>query len=241
MSTFYSSFFSSGLLAPQPESFPREDPTTPRAVPVSLNDTTPTASSYPEDTDARPRLRRRRSSLTVQASPLTPLKSSTPIRNAASSFQRQSLLGARARSGSDASVMPSSYEEPAGQAQTQGQKPGVLARLRSGSIGTALRSRRTLRRAAPPPPPPPSAPLPSVPLSIPPTPRRPLARRTLTFDNRQPSLPAAHMDEDSDFDIAVPSSPECARGGARRYKDHPSPSPVDARAGFWMDEDMKEN
>ncbi|OCH84774.1 hypothetical protein OBBRIDRAFT_839456 [Obba rivulosa] len=250
MATFYSSFFSSGLLAPQPSS----GPTTPRAATVVLDDTTPTAATFPDqsqppDADARPRLRRRRSSLTVQASPLTPLKSSTSMRNAASSFQRQSLLTTRARSGSDVSVMASSYGSTGAAEEPSNQKSGILGRLRSGSIGTALKSRRTLRRAAPPPPPPPSAPLPSVPLSIPPTsPRRPLVRRAQTVNNvqRSPSTsPSVSMrlDEDSDFDRAVPSSPECARGGpgkVREYRDYPSPL-YDPKAGFWMDEDMKEN
>ncbi|KAJ8468684.1 hypothetical protein ONZ51_g9488 [Trametes cubensis] len=111
MATFYSSFFSSGLLAqPSPRAItPRPgSPTTPRAALSSLapDDTTPTGPATVQDVfssnesqtlpsisvaaptpttegDSRPRLRRRRSSLAGAASPLTNMKSSVPIRQAA--------------------------------------------------------------------------------------------------------------------------------------------------------------
>ncbi|KAI0744224.1 hypothetical protein C8Q80DRAFT_1272792 [Daedaleopsis nitida] len=235
MATFYSSFFSSGLLAPQaltPRSTtPRpSSPTTPRAASSSLPDeTTPTApatlpdrdhphvgddsqvlptiSVAPSD-DSRPRLRRRRSSLAGAGSPLTAMKTSAPVRQAAASAQRS----LRSRSGSDASILSTAsgiatFVDHSGSptARSSPKPGGIVGRLRSGSLGTALRPRRGLRRSVPaiPAPPPPSAPLPALPnpgltlsptsprpsLQSPMTPltpqsqRRPLARRTQTFDN----------------------------------------------------------
>ncbi len=124
------------------------------------------------------------------------MKTSTPIRAATASIQRS----LRARSGSDASVMSTtsissfSLLENAPIVAKGASKPtGILGRLRSGSVGTALRyvplpclpmhehaltlslaiyltsgtvsSRRGLRRAMPPVPalPPPTSPLPAVP------------------------------------------------------------------------------
>ncbi len=129
-STFYSSFFSSGLLSqhsPRPLTPRPSSPTTPRAALTSLasDDTTPTApvvaqdvfstnesqvlpsisvASPAADGDSRPRLRRRRSSLAGAASPLATMKSSAPMRQAAASVQRQNLVR-RARDGSDASIL----------------------------------------------------------------------------------------------------------------------------------------
>lgn len=196
MATFYSSFFSSGLLAHHPsiKSVPRspEGPspmTTPRAQHASLrpdnmdveneNDTTPTAhsttntSNYshpsggqtnsdllpsitigshpPSNSSSQPRLRRRRSSLTIATSPVASFKSSTAVRSAAASIQRQTLLSARARSGSDASVLSTTTTSSADSIHGTSRHPSeapksgsggstFVGRLRSGSLGTALRS-----------------------------------------------------------------------------------------------------
>ena len=164
MATFYSSFFSSGLLAnegPQ-QVLPRTgSPSTPRATLASLppidttptgptasapstqatheaSSTLPTISVAPSDS-AQPRLRRRRSSLAGANSPLAPLKSSGPVRNATASVQRS----LRARSGSDASVMSTSSFTLTGfepvPAAPASKPMGIVGRLRSGSVGTALR------------------------------------------------------------------------------------------------------
>ncbi|KAI0262335.1 hypothetical protein BC834DRAFT_972129 [Gloeopeniophorella convolvens] len=115
-----------------------------------------------------PRLRRRRSSLSVATSGLGAVKS--PQRSAGAALQRTSLMGpiGRTRSGSiDVG------------ARTDGMSvPGT--RARSGSTGGALRPRRALRK--PPPVPPPTAPLPPVPTEAVPT-RRPLVHRAHTADN----------------------------------------------------------
>ncbi|KAI1795653.1 hypothetical protein LXA43DRAFT_913738 [Ganoderma leucocontextum] len=221
----YSSFFSSGLLAPKvPASQPSRSssPTTPRAATATLpqDDVTPTAPtrthenvpdesqvlpsiSIPSADDSRPRLRRRRSSLAGATSPLTAMKTSGPIRAATASVQRS----LRARAGSDASVISTtsigslSLHESAPVVAKGASKPaGIVGRLRSGSLGTALRSRRGLRRVVPPVPalPPPTSPLPAVPpipalshsLStvfgspvMPAASRPPLMRRAQTSDN----------------------------------------------------------
>ncbi|KAH9859072.1 hypothetical protein C2E23DRAFT_899352 [Lenzites betulinus] len=238
MSTFYSSFFSSGLLAqPSPRVLtPRPaSPTTPRPSTASLapEDTTPTAPApavvpdvfsesqvlpsisvaAPSNEDSRPRLRRRRSSLAGAASPLATMKSSAPMRQAAVSAQRQNLA-LRSRAGSDASILSTATASSVSSFSAMGldivpaptvQRPtGLMGRLRSGSLGTALlRPRRALRRAAAPPmpAPPPNAPLPALPPvpasptpsrtlptivaspTQPTTPRRPLAHRSQTCDN----------------------------------------------------------
>ena len=163
MATFYSSFFSSGLLAPHAQSqrsqTPRPStPTTPRAALANLvlDDTTPTAPATPGESiadesqvlpsisvvtsdDSRPRLRRRRSSLAGAASPLTTIKTSAPIRQAAASVQRL-----RARSGSDASILStasgnSTYGAALDSPPPTAKPTGIIGRLRSGSLGTALR------------------------------------------------------------------------------------------------------
>ncbi|TBU33620.1 hypothetical protein BD311DRAFT_844622 [Dichomitus squalens] len=273
----YSSFFSSGLLAPHTPSAqaPRESsPSTPRASVANLppDDTTPTAHttttnavhesqvlpsiSIPAADDSRPRLRRRRSSLAGSASPLTNIKSSGPIRNATASVQRS----LRARSGSDASVLSTASAASAANENSNtntGSKPtGIIGRLRSGSLGTALRPRRGLRRVAPPVPalPPPSAPLPAVPaLSSSPTsplstivgsptspasPRRPLARRAQTSDNYEltaspftvaGSSPMCVADDEDAFAASV------AALGKRALQDDMQvdyPSPVDGPVSF---------
>ncbi|KAI8993882.1 hypothetical protein BD414DRAFT_411743 [Trametes punicea] len=242
MATFYSSFFSSGLLAqhsPRPHTPRPSSPTTPRPALASLapEDTTPTAPTTAHDVfssnelqelpsisvaassasafdgDSRPRLRRRRSSLAGAASPLATMKSSTPMRQAAASVQRQNLT-LRSRAGSDASILSTATASSVSSFGAAGaenepvhhvQRPsGIMGRLRSGSLGTALlRPRRGIRRAAPPmpAPPPPTAPLPDLPPlstspsafqalptivaspSQPTTPRRPFARRSHTCDN----------------------------------------------------------
>ncbi|KAI0941026.1 hypothetical protein AcV7_003244 [Taiwanofungus camphoratus] len=312
MATFYSSFFSSGLLAAQPPtpSARSASPSTPRPAHSALptdptdHDTTPTAQDFavsrashaqasdtlptrttahsksashgstdsaysqPSD-DGRPRLRRRRSSLTTHQSPLASIKSNTAFRTAATA-QRQSMFVSRARSGSDVSACTHPTDASS-----------LAGRLRSGSVGNALRSRRAIRRSTAPPPPPPTAPLPAPPFSTPAsvlpiqiptvsasppsTPRRPLARRVHTTHNTllsaspAPSLPptpgACALEDD--WDCAMPSSPGYALGlgvpsspamGERgktgpMQLDYPSPVDGPVRGCLWADRDaeMKEN
>ncbi|KAH9926185.1 uncharacterized protein B0H18DRAFT_1119081 [Fomitopsis serialis] len=280
MATFYSSFFSSGLLAPMPHEISGSSPTTPRAsqsnLPGALQvDTTPTANDFApalrsandilpsrprsdSQGSSRPSLRRRRSSITVGASPVTPMKS-----NAAPRGARNSFMAARARSGS----------ESRSQDNTEGTT--AAGRMRSGSLGGQMirNARRMSRKPAPPlPAPAPTAPLPAPPSPLTPrsaalplpipiisttqppsTPRRPLARRAQTTDNAlflSPYMTPAEEEAGMNFglgagDAGVPSSPVysepavCERLGMQ--VDYPSP--VDGPGFVWErpDEAMKEN
>ena len=138
----YSSFFSSGLSAvqhltppPSPTQSVRPDspilPSTPiREAATDITNQDPTSIAVnpfrPFDTE-RPRPRKRRSSLTVNTSPLVQLKGS--YRGAAAATQRQN----RSRSGSvNTFSQPCSVGPPIEEAK-------IVGRLRSGSVNNPLR------------------------------------------------------------------------------------------------------
>ena len=137
----YSSFFSSGLSAiqnltppPSPTQLVRPDspivPLTPtrEATDATNQDSTPTAANPSQGFGAeRPKLRRRRSSLTVNTSPLVQLKGS--YRGAAVAVQRQN----RSRSGS-----VNDFPQPRSIGFAT-EENNIIGRLRSGSIGNSLR------------------------------------------------------------------------------------------------------
>ncbi|KAH9160554.1 hypothetical protein EDB89DRAFT_2081693 [Lactarius sanguifluus] len=129
-----------------------------------------------------PRLRRRRSSLSVANNGLGAIKS--PQRNVGFALQRSTLIspGGRARSGS-VDVGPAGV--PRHDELCCVPVPGRIgSRSRSGSIGGALRSRRALRK--PPPVPPPNVPLPPLPplaSTAELSPRHLLVHRTQTTEN----------------------------------------------------------
>jgi len=133
-----------------------------------------------------PRLRRRRSSLSMANNGLSAVKS--PQRNVGIALQRNSLMGssARARSGST-DVGPA--ELPSPEEGGHGSVPNRVSggRSRSGSTGGTMRPPRALRK--PPPVPPPTSPLPPLPTSAP-IPevvhRRPLVHRAHTAENFAP-------------------------------------------------------
>lgn len=171
----YSSFFSSGLLAVETEPAASRthtpDPSTPRSNYNTLDDTTPTAATHtipaaaqaadeilPVLTQAieindsppsqdRPRMRRRRSSLGLNASPVSTLKgNSTPRAAVPGHLQRQSMgvVGIvtpnRSRAGSVAeagSFLSRAAMSIASNDATSGNS--IVGRMRSGSVGTALR------------------------------------------------------------------------------------------------------
>ncbi|KAL4254417.1 hypothetical protein ABKN59_003621 [Abortiporus biennis] len=227
MATYYSSFFSSGLLAEShdvsdtrpitPETL-SQAPSTPRSMNIDLdgdNELTPTAPSSSQSSiplpsiseipatpaQDKPRLRRRRSSTTMGASsPMTAIKGRTNLASSAS-LQRHSFLtsstvsalssGTRSRSGSV-------NEKHLSSNPVSGER--IAGRLRSGSVGGALRPRSRMLRKGPSVPPPnlplPPPPMPSlctsapahaltfpVPSSVPETPRRPLGQRSYTADS----------------------------------------------------------
>jgi len=146
----------------------------------------------------RPKLRKRRSSLTVNTSPLVQLKGF--YRGATIATQRQN----RSRSGSvNDSSSPCPVSFPI-------EEVKVVGRSRSGSVGNTLRSRRIIRGAKPPPstPLPPLPPLPAVPFSAPHlggfdlgsgiARRRPLTSRASTLENVGQAVPISpavlHLD-----------------------------------------------
>jgi hypothetical protein len=137
----YSSFFSSGLSAiqnftppPSPTQPVRPDspivPLTPKreATDITGQDPTPTAANPSQVFGAeRPKLRKRRSSITVNTSPLVQLKGS--YRSVTAAIQRQN----RSRSGS---VNDFSQPRSVGLAN---EENNIIGRLRSGSVGNSLR------------------------------------------------------------------------------------------------------
>lgn len=134
----YSSFFSSGLSAiqhltppPSPTQPVRPDspivPLTPtrEATDVIDQDPTPTAANPSQGFGAeRPKLRRRRSSLTVNTSPLVQFKAS--YRGTTTAVQRQN----RGRSGS-----VNDFFQP----RSANEENNIIGRLRNGSISNPLR------------------------------------------------------------------------------------------------------
>lgn len=137
----YSSFFSSGLSAiqnftppPSPTQPVRPDspivPLTPtrEVTDITDHDSTPTAANPSQGFGAeRPKLRKRRSSLTVNTSPLVQLKGS--YRGAAAAVQRQN----RSRSGS-----VNDFSQPRSIGFVT-EENNIIGRLRSGSVGHSLR------------------------------------------------------------------------------------------------------
>ncbi|KAL0569050.1 hypothetical protein V5O48_012919 [Marasmius crinis-equi] len=256
MSTGYSDFFSSGLLAPPvPYTRPRYDSTSSTmstmstisnsTVTTTISDalddasdiednvfssnrargTTPTPANQPPKSPKRT-LRKRKSSLSVSTSPLTSLRSPNRAAENALSFQRH-LQGtpSRARSGSINSVATESTSMLGRISSTVGGRP------RSGSLGTALRSRQRSIRSLPNNPlPPPTAPLPPLPPlpSNPTTPQRLHGRSfslgpraaggSLCLQQRLPTVPgtppsASKMDIS---DVYVPPSPRTPLGEIQR-------------------------
>ncbi|KAJ7089726.1 hypothetical protein B0H15DRAFT_838967 [Mycena belliarum] len=199
----YSPFFVSGLkLTVEHDSEPPRSPGDLAYFPAS-----PTYAS---------RTRKRRSSITISASPVSAMKhAKSPARAAGNAWHIASVASnspSRSRSGSNVASEDTS----------------MLGRIRSGSMGPRLRSKKSLltnRRPLAlfaPTAPPPTAPLPALPLCAP-------ARPALSHLAIQP-LPATDVFCNSPVS-AVPSSPnsECYHA-----------------SNVWMgfgaiDEEMKEN
>ncbi|KAG9224269.1 hypothetical protein CCMSSC00406_0004768 [Pleurotus cornucopiae] len=197
----YSAFFSSGLLAPYQaytsataSSFDMSPirPASPLPGADIERSSTPTPSSHRNSSDlplidedaampstthspqssAAPRLRRRRSSLTVGMSPMNTIKSPQRNAGAAMRFAHHSISissPSRSRSGSIGAGNGSSMGGIAADLfGVASQGTSLVGRMRSGSVGGALRPRRALRRGltnfVPAAAPPPSAPLPPLPL-----------------------------------------------------------------------------
>ncbi|KAI6149908.1 hypothetical protein BKA82DRAFT_4134576 [Pisolithus tinctorius] len=240
----YSAFFSSGLLAPgitRPSSpidpvdreslQPPITPTTPHAKPVAAN-----------AGGERPRMRRRRSSINIAASPMAAIKS--PSRNATSAFQRAGIM--------------SPTRSRAGSVNEASENNSLFGRMRSGSVTVmqSVRTRRVVRRTVPTAPPP-SVPLPAVPppsptskcsggLLPPPTIHLPIPRQPLSIrgagswtDNTYSTLPSPTLLSPTllspDYPPKLPSRMMPSRASSPAIPDH---------AQYFdgsIDIDMKEN
>ncbi|KAF5316758.1 hypothetical protein D9619_006840 [Psilocybe cf. subviscida] len=186
---------------------------------------------------APPRLRRRKSSLTMAASPISAIRSSTRTAKHQQECMQKAApaVHARARSGSlggDVSYnagVPSPVSPGASlvygvnalsMRSAATEATSMLGRMRSGSCSNAVvvpptvaRPRRIPRRvlnaAFPAPPaPPPNAPLPALPLPSTPTPRQQI---------RSDSAPAAHgiLSSPSVIHVKGPSASSVSRTSAR--------------------------
>ncbi|EKM59657.1 uncharacterized protein PHACADRAFT_250293 [Phanerochaete carnosa HHB-10118-sp] len=285
MAAYYSSFFSSGLLNSDSHCPRTPEPTTPRAFATNFNeDTTPTASNFALPTSQssngtippllaqaeatvasadRPRMRRRRSSIGLSSSPVTPLKGALPSR--AAHIQRQSVptgaLGvaslARSRSGSVTEAMTFARSTMSMTSTSEASKAG---RMRSGSVGNALRNNSRRRKPTAPIPalPPPNAPLPALPQlhlplssldlsNIPGTARRPGAKRAQTTDSiplhvYTPSIPipanpgrVAPSDMGGEVSSSLSRSLAYNAEGAADTEDYPAPldTPGEVRGEYF--------
>ncbi|KAJ7460670.1 hypothetical protein FB451DRAFT_1371538 [Mycena latifolia] len=215
----YSSFFASGFLhnvhdmQHEPPRSPTGDlayfPTAPSYNNHSLNTTSRAARSP---------VRKRRSSITTAASPISSMKlAKSPARAAGNAWHIANVASnspGRSRSGST---------------NVASEDNSMLGRMRSGSMGSRIRTKKPLTNRRPlallfaPTAPPPSTPLPALPLSAPARP--PLSRLAI-----QPALPVA------DVFYKSPASPVPSSPSAECYH----------APGAWMgfgaiDEEMKEN
>ncbi|THG93754.1 hypothetical protein EW026_g7573 [Hermanssonia centrifuga] len=250
----YSSFFSSGLLA-------ADDQTTPRSSTIPLDDATPTAHEFtiPPHTADRPRIRRRRSSLGISASPVSAIKSSARSVH----LQRQSL-GLFGTPGADNSLVSRVAVLSANTNNDATMGNSLMGRLRSGSLGAALkyvssfhlltptdqisRPRRPRKNpSVPAAAPAPIAPLPAVPPTLSavsaqpiPVPRRPLNRRAQTADSLPSPLltPTISMSR-AHTPAGQPMNSPLASGavyigmdGQHAYRNTDYPSPLDTPASM---------
>ncbi|KAI9433463.1 hypothetical protein H4582DRAFT_2060882 [Lactarius indigo] len=179
-----------------------------------------------------PRLRRRRSSLSVANNGLGAIKS--PQRNVGIALQRSTLItpGGRARSGSvDVGPAGVPRHDELCYVPVSGRVGG---RSRSGSMGGALRSRRALRK--PPPVPPPNVPLPPLPPLASVTelsPRHPLVHRTQTTENFASFASALGPDAtSSSFLMPVPDFTNNLKAMAGMVTTPPSSGLAEVSA-FW--------
>ncbi|KAJ7113666.1 hypothetical protein C8R43DRAFT_1039638 [Mycena crocata] len=175
MTTLYSDFFASGLHAPALFQQPEDDVKQPEDDASGDLAYFPTYNNVPHNstsksTSARPPLRKRRSSITTSASPVSSMKlAKSPARAAGNAWHMANVVvntPSRSRSGS---------------LNVASEDTSMLGRMRSGSLGSRLRTVKkplTGKRHAAllfaPTLPPPTAPLPALPLCAPARP--PLSR-----------------------------------------------------------------
>ncbi|KAH7909948.1 hypothetical protein BJ138DRAFT_1154092 [Hygrophoropsis aurantiaca] len=169
----YSAFFSSGLLAPYDRNgsiTPTPTPSTSTSFPTIASSSSMHLSPPMSTTTSSitPRVRRRRSSFNIGASPMALIKS--PARNAGSALLRTGVASPT-RNVNNIMTGANANRNRAGSVNEAMEDNSLFGRLGMGSAGTQLqfgtRPRRTLRkahgRARNPTAPPPTAPLPALP------------------------------------------------------------------------------
>ncbi|KAG1803515.1 hypothetical protein EV424DRAFT_1647565 [Suillus variegatus] len=239
----YSSFFSSGLLAPyHPRATTPAPPSSPMPIPSSPMhpvdrdlSVTPTPGgnsnnvvAIPTANADRPRMRRRRSSMNIGANPMALIKS--PTRNAGSALQRTGIMSpTRSRAGSIA--------------ESASESSSLFGRLRSGSLnaGPPLRLRRAVKRTVPLAPPP-TAPLPPLP---PPSPL-PSAKYTRTLAPPALIIPVPCQPLMNYFISGPNTSGLLSPDSAMHFSSNMSPGISSSPAhkcyfGSTIDEEMKES
>ncbi|KAJ7173574.1 hypothetical protein C8R46DRAFT_1083184 [Mycena filopes] len=224
MSTSYSAFYESGLhghaSSVYTHTHPRDDDMDHTADQVYFAAAAP---YHITSSRARSPPRKRRSSITSGASPVSAMKLRSPARAAGNAWHIAHI----------AAVAASPGRSRSSSLNVASEDTSMFGRMRSGSVGARLRTRKPLTNRRPvallsaPTPPPPSAPLPALPLCAPARP--PLSRLAIQV----PPLPPADagLYKGSNPASPVPSSPS-----TESY--HPP--------GAWMafgtiDEEMKEN
>ncbi|KAF8240266.1 hypothetical protein L208DRAFT_1384742 [Tricholoma matsutake] len=264
----YSAFFSSGLLAPPSTQYKfNYDKSSPIIPSSSLPDSdievdtehedTPTrvlppTPQLPAQSSTRPRLRKRRSSLTIRTSPMTAIRS--PTRNAGAALQLQLHLTtspSRSRSGSFNRANETGIYNGGGIGNIASESTSLVGRMRSGSVGSILRPRMAVRRLAfvPAPAPPPTAPLPAIP-SLVPAPSSKLNSPPPVSAPFSSALPSCHSTTSTNTNIAAGSVTSARPPLAtwRSSSDAALSAVKDRDRSFLVgmgysriDEDMKEN
>ncbi|KAF5340972.1 hypothetical protein D9611_006054 [Ephemerocybe angulata] len=224
----------------------RESTPTQHTVTASLQAAakiTSAAAGSSATAQAQPRLRRRRSSLTIAVSPLTSIRSPTRTVGAALQMQRHLAMNpGRSRGGSLSSSNPPSAVEGftmfgmASSVASEGTS--LTGRLRSGSVGSSVYRapppatagitsrglRKHVRRvtSVPAPVPPPSAPLPALP-------QLPFSAKSF------PRTPFSYQNHDMPGSAGIP-----AAMSGQKLKGRDRGFSVSSTVGR-IDEEMKEN
>ncbi|KAG6891122.1 hypothetical protein C0992_010416 [Termitomyces sp. T32_za158] len=233
--TTYSAFFSSGLLASRhaADSPYDYDPSSPLSdsdlEPDTDRENTPTPENITRATPApavsQRRHRKRRSSLTIATSPMNAIRS--PQRNATAALQLQKHLPSpsRSRSGSLSAT---------GANNIASQGTSLVGRMRSGSIGAALRPRRNIRRlvSVPAAAPPPTVPLPALPALFPQTWFNPSHTSFAGAFQKSPFLTQDSVDSRAPLAVRAASDQSTIKGRQRGFS---------LSDGLTIDEEMKEN
>ncbi|KAF7966960.1 hypothetical protein HWV62_36330 [Athelia sp. TMB] len=243
---------------PGPPSSPMLAPMTPiepvdRGLSITPTPTPRSAMLHPANAnsnrqESRPKLRKRKSSLSVTTSPMSGIKS--PIRNAENALRSVSFMSPSRSRSSSVSGLGIATEETS-----------FAGRMRSGSVGGLfnLKPRRVLRKASAPAPTAPLPALPTAPTQLLPPPkiqiqntqvpftesRRPLSNRFHSADNHYALHTHSNITRSTAPESMGSMSLAMAGSGFMNYKSMASspasPMERDLGMGMTIDEEMKEN